>query len=63
MAKGELEVAHIFDWVKRERGAKKKQKLGVLVKGGEGYRWKLKLVGKGSSLIQGGNPGFLGICC
>ena len=38
MAKGELEVAHIFDWVKRDRGAKKKQKLGVLVKGGEGYR-------------------------
>ena len=42
MAKGVLEVAHIFGWVKQERGAKKnrgkKQKLDVLEKGGEGYR-------------------------
>ena len=43
MAKGVLEVAHIFGWVKQERGAKKqeneaKTRSDLLVKGGEGYR-------------------------
>ena len=45
MAKGVLEVAHIFGLVIQERGAKKqgkeaKTRSDVLVKGGEGYGYR-----------------------